>query len=93
MNYPVTAGALLFIAGVVSTLGIITAEDTYPGYNVRANFISDLGATRPPNSIIKQPAATIFAATLTTNGILVIGTSYCVHRGLEQKRGLEPLRS
>jgi len=27
------AGALLFIAGIVAIMGIITAEATYPGYN------------------------------------------------------------
>jgi hypothetical membrane protein len=39
---------------------IITAEATYPGYSTAQNDISDLGATTPPNSIIKQSAATIF---------------------------------
>ncbi|MGZ4912352.1 MAG: DUF998 domain-containing protein [Halobacteriota archaeon] len=80
------AGALLLVAGVVVILGMITAETTYPGYSTSQNDISDLGATRPPNSIIKQPAATIFAATLTVAGVLLIGSTYFVYRGLEPER-------
>jgi hypothetical membrane protein len=56
MKYKDVAGALLVIAGIVAIMGIITAEATYPGYSTAKNDISDLGATRPPNSIIKQPA-------------------------------------
>jgi hypothetical membrane protein len=71
MNYKDVAGALLLIAGIVAIMGIITAEATYPGYSTAKNHISDLGATRPPNSIIKQPAATIFSATLVVVGLLM----------------------
>ncbi|MGZ4911320.1 MAG: hypothetical protein ACXV5N_13655 [Halobacteriota archaeon] len=53
MNYEDVAVALLLIAGIVAIMGIITAEATYPGYSTAKNDISDLGATRPPNSIIK----------------------------------------
>jgi hypothetical membrane protein len=74
------AGALLFIAGVVAIVGIITAEATYPGYSTAKNDISDLGATRSPNSIIKHPAATIFGATLVVSGLLLIGGAYCTYR-------------
>ncbi len=80
------AGALLFVAGVVVIMGIITAEATYPGYSTSQNDISDLGATRPPNSIIKQPAATIFAATLIVAGVLLISGAYFVYRGLGSGR-------
>lgn len=82
MNYKTLAGALLFIAGVVVIMGIITAEATYPDYSTRTNDISDLGATRWPNSVIKQPAATIFTATLVAVGVLVIVSGYAVYRGL-----------
>jgi hypothetical membrane protein len=91
MNYQRVAGALLFVAAAVSILGIVTAEATYPGYNVKTNFISDLGATRPPESLIKQPASTIFAATLAINGLLWIGGAYCVYRGLGPARGVTAL--
>ena len=84
MNDLNIAGSLLFISGVVSVMGIITAETTYPGYSTRTNYISDLGATRPPNSVIKQPAATIFAVTVVISGVLTLASAYFVYRGLGQ---------
>lgn len=57
------AGILLFISGIIIVLGIITAESYYPvemNYTTRENEISDLGATKPPESFIIQPSATIF---------------------------------
>lgn len=74
------AGALFFLAGVVAIMGIISGEALYPGYNTAENEISDLGATRPPNSIILQPSATIFDTTMMIVGICFIVGSYCLHR-------------
>ena len=52
------AGLLLAIAGSVILMGIITAESQYPfPYTTHDNEISDLGATRPPNSVTHQPSA------------------------------------
>ena len=86
MKYKDVAGALLFVAGIVAIMGIITAEATYPGYSTAQNDISDLGATRPPNSTIKQPAATIFAATLVVAGLLLIGGALCTYRAFGNSR-------
>src|SRR4249920_3465733 len=67
------AGALLLIASVVILLGIITAEASYTAtYTTFENEISDLGATRPPNSIIYQPSATIFNVTMIVSGLLIL---------------------
>ncbi|MGZ4904784.1 MAG: DUF998 domain-containing protein, partial [Halobacteriota archaeon] len=88
MNYKNAAGALLFVGGVLVFMGIVTAEATYPGYNTHTNYISDLGGTQPPASIIKQPAATIFAATLAVTGVLTLVSAYCVYRGLERRRSV-----
>lgn len=85
------AGALLFIAGVVAIMGIITAEATYPGYSTSENDISDLGATRPPDSIIKRPAATIFAATLVFTGVLLIAGAYIIYRNVGSGRAVTAL--
>ncbi len=79
-QYRNIAGALLFIAGVVIFLGIITAETLYPGYNTAQNMISDLGATEPPNSIIVQPSATIFNFSMMLCGLCIILAAYCIHR-------------
>jgi hypothetical membrane protein len=85
------AGSLLFISGVVSIMGIITAETTYPGYSTRTNYISDLAATRPPNSVIKQPAATIFTITVVFCGVLTLASAYFVYRGLGQGNSVAAL--
>ncbi len=80
LQYQNAAGALLFLVGVLAFLGIITAETFYPGYSTSQNQISDLGATQPPNSIIMQPSATIFNATMIVSGLLIIAASYFIHR-------------
>ena len=61
-------GGLLFVAGATILMGIITAEALYPGtFSTGANEISDLGGTRPPNSVILQPSATIFNLSMTAD--------------------------
>lgn len=65
------AGMLLLLAGSISLMGIITAEIFYPqGYSTSQSEISDLGATRPPNSVINQPSASIFNGTMLLAGAL-----------------------
>lgn len=83
VQYRNIAGSLLFTAGVVIFLGIITAEILYPGYNTAQNMISDLGATEPPNSIIIQPSATIFNVSMMVCGLCIILSAYCIHRVLD----------
>lgn len=74
-------GALLVLAGAVLLLGIITAEATYPAaYSTGNNAISDLGGTEPPNSVVLQPSATVFDATMILAGLLVTFASAFVHR-------------
>lgn len=78
-NPHMIAGTLLFLAGVIAIMGIITAEAFYPpGYTTSNSEISDLGATRPPNSIITQPSAVIFNSTMIVTGIMVLIGAYCV---------------
>lgn len=78
------AGAIAFFAGGVALLGIITAEVFYPGYTTLQE-ISDLGATRPPNSVIHQPSATIFNATMVTSGVLLLVATGLLHRALDRR--------
>ena len=73
------AGTLLFTMGVVAFMGIITAEALYPGYSTSDNMISDLGASEPPNSIIKQPSSNIFSGSMFVSGVLVLLSVYSVH--------------
>jgi hypothetical membrane protein len=70
------AGLLFFLSGAVIILGILTAEIFYPNYNISKDFISNLGSTPPPNSIIKEPSAKIFDFSMILAGILTIVASY-----------------
>lgn len=79
-RYTAAAGALLVLAGAVALMGIISAEALYPGYSTSSNEISDLGASEPPNSIIRQPSATIFNLTMIATGLLVIGATALLWR-------------
>ena len=79
-------GALLTIAGVTILMGIITAEALYPNtFTTGGNEISDLGGTRPPNSLVFQPSATIFNVAMAAIGILVIAGSWFVHRVFDRR--------
>jgi hypothetical membrane protein len=80
-------GGLLLVAGATILMGIITAEALYPGtFSTGANEISDLGGTRPPNSVILQPSATIFDASMVLIGVLVMAGSWFVHRASTEPR-------
>lgn len=75
------AGTLLFLAGSIIIMGIITGETFYPtGYSTFNNEISDLGGTRPPNSIIHEPSATIFNITMLVTGMMIFIASLFIHQ-------------
>jgi hypothetical membrane protein len=79
------AGILFFLAGLVILMGIISAEIYYPsGYSTRNSDISDLGATRPPNSLIYQPSASIFNAVMIVGGLLLLTASFFLFRDLHR---------
>ncbi len=75
------AGTSLVSAGFFGMMGIITAEVLYPMYTTRQE-ISDLGATRPPESLIYEPAATIFNSTMVLTGALAILAAVVLYRTL-----------
>ena len=75
------SGLFYFLAGSLALMGIITAEAMYPaGYTTFNNEISDLGSTKPPNSIIHQPSASIFNATMFLVGLMSLIASFLQHR-------------
>lgn len=81
-----TAGCLLFLAGVITFMGIITGEIFYPqGYSTAHNEISDLGSTRLPEAAIFQPSATIFNTVMIVAGILVIIGAAFFQRASERR--------
>jgi hypothetical membrane protein len=82
----VGAGTLLASAGSVILMGIITAEALYPAvYTTADNEISDLGATRPPDSVILQPSATLFDVTMMVTGLAVLGAGVLLLRRGERR--------
>lgn len=80
------AGLFLYLAGSLIFMGIITGEIFYPpGYSTSANDISDLGSTRPPDSIIYQPSATIFNTTMTVAGAMILMASWWARQFLSKR--------
>ncbi|MBI3840590.1 MAG: DUF998 domain-containing protein [Thaumarchaeota archaeon] len=73
------AGASIFAGATQFGVFLIVAEALYPGYNVSANYVSDLGATRVADGtyLINQPTATIFDASVALLGLLsILGAFY-----------------
>lgn len=80
------AGILYALAGTTILMGIITAEALYPEIFTTTNSeISDLGATRPPDSVILQPSSTIFNLTMIVSGLLLIGAADGLRRSFGQR--------
>ena len=85
-------GALLFLAGAIILMGIMSAEALYPlPYTTGGNEISDLGGTEPPEGLVFQPSATIFDGSMIVVGLLVIAASVLVYRGLGRRAVTIPL--
>jgi len=81
MNKLKFSGLLYFFAGAIVLMGIITAEAFYPsGYSTFKNEISDLGATRQPNSVSFEPSSTIFNNIMLLAGIMVLVASFFQHK-------------
>jgi hypothetical membrane protein len=74
------SGLLLFLAGFIIFMGIISGEIFYPlDFNTRNNYISELAATLPPNTLIPQPSAIIFNISMIFSGMMIIIASYYFH--------------
>lgn len=92
MNNLKLAGLLLFLAGSFALMGIITAEAFYPsGYTTHNGEISDLGSTIPPNSVIYQPSASIFNATMLGAGLMILTATFLQHKHFKKLLASAPL--
>jgi hypothetical membrane protein len=88
------AGVLLSLAGIGTTMSIITNEALYPvarHYSTFANAISDLGGTEPPNSYMVEPNRSIFIATMAISGALVLVATYLLWQVVQRRRVLVAL--
>jgi hypothetical membrane protein len=80
------AGTLLFLGTGQFAFFLVLSEIYYPGYDVSANFISDLGATcRGSVCRFVQPSSDIFDASVVLMGILLLLVSYYLWRGSGSK--------
>lgn len=76
-----SAGVLFFLAGAIILMGIITAEIFYPApYSTAQDYISTLGSSPPPHSVIYQPSAAIFDNSLKLAGLLILIGSYFLYK-------------
>ena len=77
----VLAGALLFLAGAIILMGIISGEIFYPAaYTTFSNEISDLGSTLPPNVVIYPVPSSIFNATMLISGLMIFAAAYLMYK-------------
>jgi hypothetical membrane protein len=80
-NNPGTAikisGILLFLSGFLIFMGIITGEMFYTlPFNTRGNYISELAAALPPNTVTPPISAAIFNLTMIVTGIIVAAAGF-----------------
>ena len=81
MNNLKLSGILFFFAGSLALMGIITAETFYPSdYSTFKNEISDLGATRQPNSVSYEPSSSIFSGVMFFSGLMILTATFNVHK-------------
>jgi hypothetical membrane protein len=80
------AGLLYFLGASVFLMGIITAEALYPTPPIAAKYyttygqeISDLGSTKPPNSVHFEPSSTLFSLAMLLGGLMVLTASFLQH--------------
>ncbi len=81
MNNLKIAGLLFYLSGAIVLMGIITAEAMYPsGYTTFKNEISDLGATRQPNSVSFEPSSSIFNSIMWLSGLMILTATFYQHK-------------
>jgi len=80
------AGALLFLGTAQFASCLLLAEIFYPGYDVSANQISDLGATcRGGTCNFFQPSSAIFNSSVVLLGVTLFLGSYYLWKGYGSK--------
>jgi hypothetical membrane protein len=79
-EYLNAAGVLLFLGVLQWFLMVIAAETLFAGYTTRANDLSDLASTVPPNISLVEPSATMFNATTFLFGLTVLISAVLIYR-------------
>jgi hypothetical membrane protein len=78
--YSNIAGTLLFLGALQWFIVEMAAETLFPGYSTRANDLSDLASTVPPNVAIIQPSATMFNASTFAFGFITLLSAFLIYR-------------
>ena len=81
------AGGALLLGALQYLLGLFVAEALYPGYDVGANPISDLGATcrEGASCIVQQPSSAIFTLIMVVLGTLVFLAGWLFYTSTNQR--------
>jgi hypothetical membrane protein len=75
------SGVLLFLAGFLIFMGIITGEIFFKKpFNTRDNYISELGAPVAPENIVSDPSARIFNYSMIISGLMIMIATFFVQR-------------
>jgi hypothetical membrane protein len=75
------SGMLLFLSGFLIFMGIITGEMFYTlPFNTRGNYISELAAALPPNTVTPPISAAIFNLTMIFTGIMVVAAGLLLQK-------------
>lgn len=85
LNNSNVAGSLLFIGGLQWFMTVIAAETLFPSYSTRANDLSDLASTVPPNTSLVQPSAAMFNATTFLIGLLILISAFLIYRAYRDR--------
>lgn len=79
------AGMLLFIAALQWFVVEMAAETLFPNYTTRANDLSDLASTVPPNLSLIQPSATMFNTSTFLFGLMTFVSAFLIYRATRDK--------
>jgi hypothetical membrane protein len=83
--YSNVAGTLLFIAALQWFIVEMAAETLFPNYTTRANDLSDLASTVPPNLSLIQPSATMFNTSTFIFGLITFISAFLIYRAYGDK--------
>ena len=75
------SGLLFYLSGAIVLMGVITAEAMYPrSYTTFGNEISNLGATKQPNSVSFEPSSSIFNSIMWLSGLMILTATFYQHK-------------
>jgi hypothetical membrane protein len=79
-HYSNIAGTLLFVGVLQWFIIEMAAETLFPSYSTRANDLSDLASTVPPNISPIQPSAIMFNTSTFIFGVITLVSAFLIYR-------------